>query len=199
MGCSGGDRQSIQDRRGGDGHIDMAAFTITTLAHEEARSVYPLIREVVPGLELAAWLRFARQLTQVRRANVGGIVVARRTGRAFPCGLFCYRVDQDLELGRVLVAEHFVAVDLLDPPAVLAALVGELESLGRRFDCVAVRSVVHSANGAVAGGLSAAGPEPEGSLLFKPLIAAAPAQPVRSRLPTPSKAGRETRAKCLPA
>ena len=163
-------------RQGGDGHIDMAAFTITTLAQDEARSVYPLIREAVPGLALAAWLRFARQLTQVRRASVGGIVVARRTGREFPCGLFCYRVDQDLERGRVLVAEHFVAVDLLDPPAVLAALVGELESLGRRFDCVAVRSVVHSADGDVAGGLSAAGHEPEGSLLFKPLIAAAPPQ-----------------------
>jgi hypothetical protein len=176
----------------------MTAFTITTLAHDEARSVYPLIREVVPGLELASWLRFARQLTQARRASVGGIVAARRTGRAFPCGLFCYRVDQDLERGRVLVAEHFVAVDLLDPPAVLAALVGELESLGRRFDCVAVRSVIHGADGAVAGGLSAAGHRPEGSLLFKSLVASAPAQPVRSRLPTPRKAEPETSAKCLP-
>ena len=165
----------------------MMAFTITTLAQDEARSVFPLIREAVPGLELAAWLRFARQLTLVRRAHIGGIVVARRTGRVFPSGLFCYRIDQDLALGRVLVAEHFVAVDLLDPPAVLAALVVELESLGRRFDCVAVRSVVLGPDGAVAGGLSAAGHQPEGALLFKPLIAVAPAQPVRSRPPTPRK------------
>lgn len=177
----------------------MAAFTVTTLAQDEARSVYPLIREAVPGLELAAWLRFARQLTQVRRASVGGIVVARRTGRAFPCGLFCYRVDQDLERGRVLVADHFVAVDLLDPLAVLAALVGELESLGRRFDCVAVRSVVHRANGEVAGGLSAAGHEPEGLLLFKPLIGVASVKPVRSGLSASRKVGPESPAKCHPA
>ena len=192
---------SRRDRagEGGCGRSDMMTFTITTLAQDEARSVFPLIREAVPGLELAAWLRFARQLTLVRGVHIGGIVVARRTGRAFPNGLFCYRIDQDLELGRVLVAEHFVAVDLLDPPAVLAALVVELESLGRRFDCVAVRSVVHSADGAVAGGLSAAGHRPEGSLLFKPLSAVAPAPPVRPRSPTRPKAGREPPVKCLPA
>src|SRR5919112_4437900 len=107
----------------------MASFTITTLATDDIRAVFPLVREAVPGLELQAWLRFARPLTDPRRADQAGIVVARRTGRAFPCGLFCYRVDRDLECGQVLNAEYFVAVDLLDPEAVLTALVEELEAL----------------------------------------------------------------------
>lgn len=144
-------------------------FAVTTLAPSEARSVYPLIREAVPGLDLAAWLKFARQLTVTRKNAQSGIVVARRAGRPFPCGLFCYRVDHDLERGKVLSAEHFVAVDLLEPDAVLAALVNELEALGSRLGCAAVRSLVHGEERAVVGGLFAAGHAPEASLLGKTL------------------------------
>ena len=65
-----------------------------------------------------------------RRGGQCGIVAARREGRAFPCGLFCYRVEDDLKLGKVLIADHFVAVDLLDPASVLTALVEELDGSG---------------------------------------------------------------------
>jgi hypothetical protein len=148
----------------------MPAFTVSTLAPNEIRSVYPLIREAVPGLSLPAWLRFARPLTTARKAGHAGIMAARRVGRTYPCGLFCYRVDHDLERGRVLIAEHFVAIDLLDPRAVLAALVTELEALGKRLGCTAVRSVVHDGTDQVAGWLFAAGHAPEASLLLKPLM-----------------------------
>jgi hypothetical protein len=113
------------------------------VAREQIRSVYPLIREAVPSIDLASWVRFAQQLTAPRRAAQCGIIVARRGGRAFPCGLFCYRVEADLRLGKVLIAEHFVAIDLLDPGAVLTALVEELDALAKRLECRAVRSVVH--------------------------------------------------------
>ncbi len=161
----------------------MARFTVKMLEASESRSVYPLIREVIPGLDLAAWLKFARHHTSPRRVGHSGVVVARRAGRTFPCGLFCYRVDQDLERGRVLIAEHFVAVDLLDPSAVLAALVNELEALGNRLGCAAVRSVVHGQEGDVAGGLFAAGHAPEASLLGKSLTPAPDFPPTRQAKP----------------
>lgn len=146
----------------------MSAFIVQPLAPGELRSVYPLIRETMPAIDLAAWTAFARPLLG-RRAAQTGIMAARRKGRAFPCGLFCYRVDSDLEQGRVLIAEHFVAVDLLDPQAVLAALVAELDALGRRLGCNALRSVVHGGEAAITGGLVAAGHAPEASLMLKPL------------------------------
>lgn len=165
----------------------MSAFTVGSLRPDQIRAVYPLIREAVPTLSLPDWLRFARHLTGGRRKGHAGIVVARRIGRDFPCGLFCYRVDQDLERGQVLSAEHIVAVDLLDPAAVLAALVGELEALGQRLDCTAVRSVVHGAETQLSGGLAAAGHAPEGHLLMKPLLAdAKPARPRARRPPARS-------------
>jgi hypothetical protein len=153
----------------------MADFIIEVLSRDQIRSVYPLVREAVPTLDLAAWLRFARQLTGPRRAGQCGIVVARREGRPFPCGLFCYRVEDDLKLGKVLVADHFVAVDLLEPAAVLAALVEQLDSLGKRLGCRAVRSLVHGGARELEGGLYAAGHRPDSaSLLLKTLLEAPP-------------------------
>ncbi len=149
----------------------MANFTIDMLTREQIRAVYPLVREAVPALDLPSWLRFARQLIGTRRAAQSGIVVARRDGRAFPCGLFCYRVEDDLNLGKVLIADHFVAVDLLDPGAVLAALVAELEVLAKRLGCQAVRSLAHGGVPSVVGDLYAAGHRPEAdTLLLKKLL-----------------------------
>ncbi|MFI4982912.1 MAG: hypothetical protein ACHQIO_21385 [Nevskiales bacterium] len=148
----------------------MADFIIDGLSRDQVRSVYPLIREAVPTLDLPSWLRFARQLTGSRRVGQCGIIVARREGRTFPCGLFCYRVAEDLKLGKTLVADHFVAVDLLEPGAVVAALVEALDGLAKRLGCQAVRSVVHGGASEVADELRAAGHQPEASLLLKELL-----------------------------
>jgi hypothetical protein len=144
----------------------MADFIIGVLSREQLPAVYPLVREAVPALSLASWLRYARPLTGSRRAGQCGIIAARREGRAYPCGIFCYRVDEDLALGRVLVADHFVAVDLLDPGAVLAALVEQLDVLAHRLNCKAVRSMVHGGTPEVAHSLDAAGHRPEGAALL---------------------------------
>jgi hypothetical protein len=149
----------------------MADFVIDLLSRDQIRSVYPLIREAVGTIELATWLRFARQLTGPNRTGQCGIVTVRREARTFPCGLFCYRVEDDLNLGKVLTADHFVAVDLLDPGVVLAALVEELDVLAKRLGCQAVRSLVHSSASTVADGLYAAGHCPdEGTTLLKKLL-----------------------------
>ena len=142
----------------------MADLIIDLLSKDQIRSVYPLIREAVATIDLASWLRFARQFTGSRRRGHCGIVTVRREARTFPCGLFCYRVDDDLNLGKVLTADHFVAVDVLDPGGVLAALVEELDVLAKRLGCQAVRSLVHGGAPAVAGGLYAAGHRPEGAV-----------------------------------
>jgi hypothetical protein len=145
----------------------MTAFSVEPLARDQVRAVYPLIREAIPGLSLTAWLRFAQNATAARRNGQAGVIVARRSGHDFPSGLFCYRVDPDPALGKILVAEHFVAVDLLYPDDVLAALVAELDVLGQRLGCQAVRSIVHG--DAVEGGLAQAGHAAVGLILGKAL------------------------------
>jgi hypothetical protein len=145
----------------------MTSFTVEPLPRDQVRAVYPLIREAIPGLSLTDWLRFAHKARGVRRGGHSGVIVARRESHDFPSGLFCYRVDPDPELGKILVAEHFVAVDLLHPDEVLAALVAELDALGQRLGCKAVRSIVHGAD--VEGGLAQAGHATVGSILRKVL------------------------------
>ena len=160
----------------------MSSFTVEPLSRDQIRTVYPLIREAIPGLSLTAWLRFAQSATSGaatsgaatsgaatsgRRGGQSGVIVARRDSHDFPSGLFCYRVDPDPALGKILVAEHFVAVDLLRPEEVLAALVQELDALGQRLGCKAVRSIVHGPD--VEGGLALAGHATVGSILSKAL------------------------------
>ena len=156
----------------------MTSFTVEPLSRDKIRAVYPLIREAIPGLTLSAWLRFAQNATaSTRRSRPAGIIVARRQSHEHPSGLFCYRVDPDPALGKILVAEHFVAVDLLHPDDGLAALVGELDALGQRLGCKAVRGIVHGAD--VEGGLAQAGHANVGSILGKVLTNA----PVRLSRP----------------
>jgi hypothetical protein len=167
----------------------MGDFITEVLSRDQIRAVYPLVREAFPTLDLSGWLRFARQLTGPRRSGQCGIIAARREGRAFPCGLFCYRVETDLKLGRVLVADHFVAVDLLDPAAVLVALVDELDGLAKRLGCQAVRSLVHGGAPEVEDGLHAAGHRPEGaSLLLKRLLETPHGRGAAPRRPAPLSA-----------
>src|SRR4051812_22342301 len=151
----------------------MNSFTVEPLSRDQIRAVYPLIREAIRGLSLSAWLRFAQSAlggtnsAGARRNANSGIIVARRESHGFPCGLFCYRVDPDPALGKILVAEHFVAVDLLHPADVLAALVEELDALGKRLGCKAVRGIVHRPE--IEGGLASAGHSMVGSILGKSL------------------------------
>jgi hypothetical protein len=152
----------------------MADFVVEVLSRGQVRSVYPLVREAFPALDLAAWLRFARPFTSPRRGAQCGIVAARRRSRAFPCGLFCYRVEDDLKFSKVLIADYFVAVDLLDPASVLAVLLGELDGLAKRLGCQAVRSLVHGATSDLKGGLHAAGHHPEDALLLLKKVPAPP-------------------------
>jgi len=156
----------------------MSDFNIDVLSRAQIHAVYPLIREAVPTLDLPSWLRFARHLTAPRRGGQEGIIAARREGRMFPSGLFCYRVEDDLKLGKVLIADHFIAVDLLDPGAVLAALVEQLDDLAKRLGCRAVRSLAHRGAPSVAGGLYAAGHRPDGALLLKTLLEPPHPEPV---------------------
>jgi len=145
----------------------MSGFSCHPLDPELAATVYPLVREAVPGIDLKGWLRFAKRVGNPKRSPRGGIIVVTRKPRSLACGLFVYHTEDDLECGLTLVAEHFIAVDVLDPEPVMGALVAELDALAARLGCVAIRAMVLSQSSLLAEGLHAAGHRPEGATLFK--------------------------------
>jgi hypothetical protein len=149
----------------------MSAFTFQNLLPEQAATVFPLVREAVPGLDLRTWLRFAKKVTDPRRASRTGIIVVQRRARPMPCGLFVYHRDHDLAHGPILVVEHFVAMDMLDPGPVMRALIDGLDTLAGRLGCAAIRAMVLGQTSLVAAGLREAGHRPEGATLWKQLPA----------------------------
>jgi len=120
-------------------------------------------------MTLAEWTRMARRLANPRRSAGAGIMVANRQDRPFPCGLFCYRRTSDPRHGLVLVADHFVGLDIVDPGAILQALVAELDALARRLRCGAVHSVVGEDWPELARSLSAVGHRQESTTFCKVL------------------------------
>jgi hypothetical protein len=151
----------------------MSGFSTQPLPPEQAALVYPLVREAMPGVDLRTWLRFARRVGDPKRAAREGIVIVTRDARALPCGLFVYRRDDQLGQGPVLVAEHLVAVDLLDPAPATRALVAALEDLARRLGCTAIRAMVLSQSSPLAADLHGAGLRSEGQSMRKEVSAPA--------------------------
>lgn len=145
----------------------MSDFTSHLVPPDQVRMVYPLVREAVAGLDLKTWVNFAQKVANPRRAGQSGILAVTRAGRNLPCGVFLYRREAQLPDGAVLVAEHFVAMDVVDPQSVVQALIGELDALAKRLDCVAIRVVVPGDDSLLRSGLQAAGHRPRGLALWK--------------------------------
>ncbi len=146
-------------------------FRCENLTPDHVGTVFPLLREAIPGLSLQAWLRHAKRLAHPSRARQSGIIVVRRHPRPMPCGLFIYHRADDLTHGAVLVAEHLIAIDLLDAEPAMQVLVGELEALAQRLGCGGIRTIVIGADAPIAGQLHAAGHANAGAALWKPIEA----------------------------
>jgi hypothetical protein len=145
----------------------MQSFTVQPLMMSQLHTAYPLIRAIIPTLELAAWSRYARRTANPRSSERRGIMVAVRAARPYPSGLFAYRKDLDPRHGTVLTADHFVALDLLDRQPVAAALITAMEAIGRRLGCDIVRAIVHHDAADVASSLLSAGHRLDGRVLHK--------------------------------
>lgn len=148
----------------------MSEFTCHNLAPGEAATVFPLMREAVPGLLLKTWLQFTRRVNTPRRAAQCGIIVVRRRARPLPCGLFVYHREDDLTHGPTLVAEHIVALDLLDPAPVMRALIEELDRRAQELGCSAIRAMVLGQESLIATGLREAGHRRESATVWKRLL-----------------------------
>lgn len=144
-------------------------FVCENLDTTQAGAVFPLLRQALPGLTLKAWLRFVRTHARPNKTDQAGVMVIRRAARAHPTGLFVYRREHDLAHGPILVAEHVIAVDVLDEKPVMQALLGELEALARRLDCAAIRTVLLRPEMVLAERLTEAGHAVDGETLWKRL------------------------------
>ena len=147
------------------------ALHVERLSRSAMLTVYPVMREAVPSLSLADWLRYARKVTAGRADAPEGVLIATRRGTRYPSGAVCYRRDHSMTLGTILTAEHFIALDLLYPQVVLRSLLVELDNVALRLNCTAIRSIVHGARADLLADLEGAGHQSEGVTLTKSIAA----------------------------
>ena len=126
---------------GGDIQTDQK-FIVGPLTQAQIRAVYPLVRHAGAGIDLKTWLRYARPLVGAGPGARRGAITVRRVASKHPCGLFCYARESDLVHGDVLRAEHFVALDIVNPAEAMAALLGGLDYLSTQLGIRTVRAVV---------------------------------------------------------
>jgi len=135
----------------------------------QAQAAYPLMRQLAPELSLRGWLAYARRRPRRCISGNEGILLANRAGVAHPSGAVCYRRDRDMRQGAILTAEHIIALDLLYPEAVLAALLAELDCVAERLSCSVIRVIVPHGRPSLLENLCGAGHQAEGVFLSKTL------------------------------
>ena len=113
---------------------------VERLKPKHIRAVYPLMRLADPSISFARWLQYAGGLSGRDRAP-RGVLIAKRRSHLHPAGVVCYHCERDID-ARMLVAENFVATDVLYPEALATALLTGLNSVAITLGCQAIRTVV---------------------------------------------------------
>ncbi len=109
------------------------------LTPERVAQAFPLVQIAFPALSLEDWRDFAAPPARAQGQVDGGIITVV-SDQGYIVGLCCYRVAQDFQHGAVLMADPFLALDLLDLKAVARALADAIESLARERRCTAIHT-----------------------------------------------------------
>lgn len=126
----------------------MRNLRVKHLTPGRLQQAFPLLQACDPTLSLETWTAFAAPLlSPTPKAEQPGRgeppehgILSVENEQGYIAALFTYRCHPDLRLGRVLLAENFMAFDLLDPAACAHALVAALEQLSGQLRCSEVRS-----------------------------------------------------------
>jgi len=121
-------------------------LTAKPLATPQIEQSFALMRTILPDLSLDRWRTYVRSILDdaqtVNGPNGGTVpisgIITAQTPDAYIHGLFCYRVDDHLHYGRVLCADHFIVLDLVDPSAATSVLLRALEQVAHSLSCNAI-------------------------------------------------------------
>lgn len=107
---------------------------------QEVDRAFALIRTLFPQADLDSWRRFARQRIAPEGSRTGILFVENEQDCIV--GIGAYQLSEDLIHGRVLAADQFCAIDVVDQPNVARALESGIEKIARRHGCAAVHTTI---------------------------------------------------------
>ena len=107
-----------------------------SLTPDTVAQALPLVRSLIPALELEAWAAFAH--AHIEGAPARGIVGVR-DGHGYFHAIFAYHVRSEILHGQVLDVTWATTIDLLDPAGAVGVLIREFEALAGRLGCTRVQ------------------------------------------------------------
>lgn len=121
-------------------------FLTRPLERDQVAQAYALIQSADPTLSLDRWTRFAhKMLAQPRSSRHTGIMTIQ-TEAGYMCGLFAFEIVDDLRLNRTLAIRNVFAISLIQPEAIIRALLESAESLAHLNGCAAITAIVDQDN-----------------------------------------------------
>ncbi|NIA71269.1 hypothetical protein HBA54_21960 [Pelagibius litoralis] len=119
----------------------MRKLNVSLLSNEEVDRAYPLVQTVLPDASIEAWRRFAEaRLAREARDRAG--ILSVRNEQSCIVGLGAYLLAEDLLHGPILFADHFCALDIMDPTSVARALVRAIERVAEQQGCSAIHTTL---------------------------------------------------------
>jgi len=115
-----------------------SVFAVERLTDERASHAFPLVQASNPGIELPAWLDFVRFHNSQFPADNSGVMAMRDSTDCF-CGVFAYRIEQDVRNGRIFSIQLFVAADIMNSLSTVRALLDAAETSASKLVCAAVQ------------------------------------------------------------
>jgi len=137
-----------------------APFSTVELSSNLAQQTLPLVRATWPAVDLATWRAYVEHFSTQAAPKVSGVQGLRDSVGCF-CGLYVYEVDRDLLLGPVLAAHLFTAVDIVNSPQTVRALLDTAEAQAIELGCTAMRIRLRNSQTALASRLHDLGLIPE--------------------------------------
>jgi hypothetical protein len=143
-----------------------ASFRVAALSDDQVPQAFPLIQATWPGADLPAWQSFVRFFNDRATAGSAGVLAVRDPAGSI-CGVLAYRLDRDLRVGFVLAVQLFTAVDLVNSPRTVHALLDAAEGRACELNCHRVQIRLYSDQSGLASRLRALGLSSEGGLFSK--------------------------------
>lgn len=146
------------------------SYSIHALSPNEVPIVFPLVGAAYPMLDLKQWNDVARAFAR-GHAGECGLLGLRSEGGYF-CGLLIYRCDRNPWHEPRMAVDLFVALDLIESRAAVAALLEATEAKANALACLTVQIHIDHCQAALSRHVRQAGYSRTAELLTKAIVPA---------------------------
>lgn len=142
------------------------SFDAVVLSGDLIPQTLPLVQATWPAVDLTAWRNFVQFFTGTAPGRESGVHGLRDASGCL-CGVLACRLDWDLLAGRVLTVPLFTAIDIVNAPRTVQALLDAGETLALELGCACIHIRLSSGQAGLESRLRGLGLTPRGGHFWK--------------------------------